>query len=81
MTETTTIRMLARAKQEPDTGIIAALESALELARKGELTDLLMITGTNETFDYEYTINSDTFAVTGYTHRVLREIEDISFEV
>lgn len=80
MTETAKIRALARPKPEPDAEIIAVLEQALELARSGEMTDLVIVYGTAESYDYDYRINSDAFAIAGYMSRVTREIEDIDFD-
>jgi hypothetical protein len=74
MTDTTKIRTLARAKREPDAAIIALLEEALELARKGEMVDCVIAYTTGEDYWSDYKINSDIYAVAGYLIAVQNDI-------
>lgn len=74
MTEPTKIRRLAKAPKEPDTEIIAMLESALARARQGELVDCVIVCSSADGYERDYKINSDGFAITGFMLRVQHDI-------
>lgn len=77
MPDTPKVRVLPRAKREPDAEIVAMLEDLLERAKTGELVDLVVIYSTKDTLDHDYKINDGHFTMAGYMSRIQRDIESI----
>lgn len=76
MPDTPKVRLIARAKPQPDAEIVAMLEGLLERAKSGEITDLVVVYSTRDTLDHDFKISDSIFAMTGYMARVQRTIED-----